>query len=320
MIAGIAQAQDPPPSAVSPRPIVRVQTIVNGPNVTHSYQVENGSPHLDARFKELELAENEMNLAFDLSRLKQDYVQNERTMDKLRVDHFQYGVPPGYYAAGYYGAGYCASGTNGDLPAGDLLIKSRVAPQVAPLATYDNGVKAIRTWEQANVDALKTLRAEETGAPEKAKPLRPAPIPQTQADPPRPVPASPIAKTSRLAVSHQGPVPAVSNAPLGSNVPGFTTLVVRSSDQPDEPANLPSLGTPEPAPAPSPKRVADSDRRSPISSGIFDSLVTKPLISAVPVGQQADLGSGTSLTPSIFAMAILLCSGLGCGLSACLNG
>jgi len=327
LVAGAARAQETQPSAASPRPTVWVQTITNGPNVTHSYQVENGSPHLDARFKELELAENEMNLAFDLSRLKQDYVQNERAMDKLRVDHFQYGVPPGYYAAGYHGAGYYASGTYGDLPAGDLLIKSRVAPQVAPLATYENGVKAIRTWEQANVDALKALREEETpegkAAPEKVKPPRPAPTPKTQADPPRPVPANPIANASRLAMFDQGRAgtisTAASNAPPSNPAPGFTTLIVRSSDTPPEPADLPnsSLGDLGQIRAPSPQRVTSGDQAAAISSGIFDAMTTKPLMRVAPAGQQASLGSGANNVLSylsVLATAAAICVGLGCAL------
>jgi hypothetical protein len=75
-----AQAQETQAPAAHPRPAVLAMTIINGPTVTHSYYVESGSPHLDARYKELELSENEMTLAFELSRLKLDYVQNERAM------------------------------------------------------------------------------------------------------------------------------------------------------------------------------------------------------------------------------------------------
>src|SRR5436190_21419913 len=93
LIAGAAQAQENQPPAAQLRPTIEDMTIINGSAVTHSYSVENGSPQLESRYKELELADNEMNLAFELSHLKQDYVQNERTLDNLRVVHYQMGWP-----------------------------------------------------------------------------------------------------------------------------------------------------------------------------------------------------------------------------------
>jgi hypothetical protein len=178
LVAGAAHAQVNQPPAAPPRPTIEDMTIINGSNVTHSYSVQNGSPQLEARYKELELADNEMNLAFELSHLKQDYVQNERTMDNLRVVHYQMGWPDSSSDSGY-----SSSSSSQNTP----TIKSEIAPQLAQSAIYENGVKAIRTWERAKVDALNASKAEgaviEKPALKEVKPQRPAPIPQAQADP-----------------------------------------------------------------------------------------------------------------------------------------
>jgi hypothetical protein len=168
--AGIAQAQEAkPPVAPSP-PTVQTITVINGPNVTHHYIVQGGSPHLEARYLETELAEDQVVLAQSLSQLKLDYVQNERIADRLRLAQLSPGSPAPYYAPVYYAHGDCPG-----YPGGDLLIKSSIAPQLGPAATYEDGVRAIRTWENAKVEALKTLEEERSGAgPAAVK--KPAPV------------------------------------------------------------------------------------------------------------------------------------------------
>jgi hypothetical protein len=208
LVAGAAHAQENQPPAAPPRPTIEDMTIINGPNVTHSYSVQNGSPQLEARYKELELADNEMNLAFELSHLKQDYVQNERTMDNLRVVHYRNGWPDSS-SGGSSDSGYSSSSSSQNTP----TIKSEIATQLAQSATYENGVKAIRNWEKAKVDALNASKAEravvEKPALKEVKPQRPAPIPQAQADP----------------VAPEEPVPALAAKPAPFDIGIFEPMI-----------------------------------------------------------------------------------------------
>lgn len=179
--AGSAHAQDPKPVTQAPKPSVQNMTILNGGIETNHYFVHGGSPHLKARYRELELAENEVTLAEELSRLKLDYVQNERVLDSLRVSQLQYGSPGGYYGPDCY-----SGGGFGGYPTGDLLIKSQLAPQLGQAARYENGVRAIRTWEAAQVEAEKTLKKEISPAPQAAPKVAPGPRQSRTASPPPP--------------------------------------------------------------------------------------------------------------------------------------
>ncbi len=191
-----AHAQETKPAA--PRgPEARRIEVYNGPIRTVTYDLTGLSPRLQASYRQLELAENELSLTDQLGALKQEYVNNERRLEARRTWLQLYGYPsPGYGSYGFGGGGY-----------GGSVIKSTVAPILGLASTAGYRLQVITNLEEAQRSLAEEEERERTqsrqpaGAP-KGGPPAPASLPapaekKPERTPPPPAAAKPPEKTSK---------------------------------------------------------------------------------------------------------------------------
>lgn len=181
-----AHAQEPKPA--EPRgPEARRVEVYNGPIRTVTYDLTGLSPRLQALYRQLELAENELSLTDQLGALKQEYVNNERKLEARRTWLQLYGYPgPGGAGLGY---------------SGGSVIKSRIAPTLGLASTAGYRLQVITNLEEAQRSLAEEEERERRPARQPAgvdKGGPPAPAKKKpERNPPPPAAAKPAERTSK---------------------------------------------------------------------------------------------------------------------------
>ncbi|HEV3145658.1 MAG TPA: hypothetical protein VGZ47_17350 [Gemmataceae bacterium] len=142
-IVGPSRAADNQTLSAAPQPEVSKMTIKVGDLPTVYYNVQNGTPRLNAVYRLLQFAENEYTLVKQLQDLKFDYVRNERIREAQTLAG---GVGNSSTSYGYYS------------PPGESTLKQGLSNELAAEGTPEAAVRAIELLEKAETDAANELK------------------------------------------------------------------------------------------------------------------------------------------------------------------
>ncbi|HLW65131.1 MAG TPA: hypothetical protein VKS79_07380 [Gemmataceae bacterium] len=143
-------------NAANKRPKVSKMTIDNAGTKTVYYSVTNGTPHLNALYRKLEFAENEVTIVQQLQMLRLDYIRSERTREASSAI---YGISAPNFngmnggADGSYGSYGSYGGGNGE-----SSLKNGLSQVLAAEGTPDAAMQAIQVLERAETEAANELK------------------------------------------------------------------------------------------------------------------------------------------------------------------
>jgi hypothetical protein len=136
-------------------PVVSKMTVDNGGAKTVYYTVTNGTPRLNALYRKLEYAENEVTIVQQLQLLRLDYVHNERTRE-AQASSAVYG----FSSMGSYGNNGSTGSTYGSYGGGngESTLKNGLSQVLAGEGSPDAAMQAIQVLERAETDAANELK------------------------------------------------------------------------------------------------------------------------------------------------------------------
>jgi hypothetical protein len=141
LTAGPLAAQDAKPAAPAPPRTANKLEIWSGPMRRVYYSVPNGSPHVQALYRRLQWAENEVTIVEQLQQLKMDYVNNERRLEAFRTAQQLTYAP--WVAGGCYYAGGASC---------ESSLKSSLSGMLAQESTTESALGLFHLLEQAQTD------------------------------------------------------------------------------------------------------------------------------------------------------------------------